>query len=191
MRAQSAAAARAGVETPCEPVGSVCGPVASFRALRQAVRTLAARRLPVIQTPPTEEAQALERSPSQWLVIGTAFILIAFLPLSLLGLWAGGSLARKFATSQEAALLMAASPVLLAYGLSTLGAGAAIGRFGLRARPFTAPAAGALAGALLVGFSTWKGAGPWPLLLAATFVFVGGGALWTALGARLGRKRRP
>jgi len=127
----------------------------------------------------------------QWLMLGTAFILIAFLPLSLLGLWAGGKLARRLAGSEETALLMAASPVLLAYALSTLGSGAVIGRFGLRARPSTAPLAGALAGALLVAFSMWKGAGPWPLLLGATLVFVGGGALWTALGARLGRKRRP
>ena len=80
--------------------------------------------------------------------------------------------------------------VLLAYAVAAGGAGAVVGRFGQRARSSTAPAGGALAGALLVLLASWKGAPGWPLLVAAATVFVGGGALFAALGARLGRKRR-
>ncbi|MGC4090369.1 MAG: hypothetical protein QM756_21320 [Polyangiaceae bacterium] len=145
----------------------------------------------MIQTPPSEDAEAQQRSHLQWIFIGALFSVVSFLPMSLIGLWLGGRLARRFTSSQETALLAATAPVLLAYAIAALGAGAVIGRFGLRARSWTAPAAGALGGTLLLGTSMAKGVGPWPLLLAAALVFVVGGALWSTFGARLGRTRRP
>ena len=149
------------------------------------------RRLPVIQTPPSEDAAALERSGLQWLLIGAAFTVVAFLPLSLVSLWIGSRLARRFATSEAWALLLAALPVLIAYALAAWGAGALVGRFGLRAQRGVPAASGALAGTVLVFFSLLKGAGPWQLVAGAALIFIGGGALYAALGARFGRKRRP
>jgi MFS family permease len=147
--------------------------------------------LPVIQSPPSEDADALERSGPKWLLIGAAFTIVAFLPLSLLSLWAGSRLARRFASSETAALLLAALPVLLAYAAAAWGAGAVIGRFGLRAQRAVPAASGALAGTSLVLLAVWRGAGPWQLVLGAACIFVGGGAMFAALGARFGRKRRP
>lgn len=149
------------------------------------------RRLPVIQTPASEDAPALERSGSAWLLIGAAFTVVSFLPLSLVALWLGGRMARAFAASQSAALLWAAAPVVLAYAIAAGGAGVMIGRFGLRAGRAIAAGAGALAGTCLVLFSLWKGQSSWPLALGAACVFIGGGAVFTLLGARIGKKRRP
>lgn len=88
-------------------------------------------------------------------------------------------------------MVLAALPVLLAYAVAAAGAGAVIGRFGQRAHRAVPAGAGALAGALLVGFSLLKGTGSLALLIGAACIFVGGGALFAALGASYGRKRRP
>lgn len=150
-----------------------------------------ARRLPVIQSPPSEDAAALERSGGQWLLIGAAFTVVTFLPLSIPALWAGSRLSRAFATTETAAIVLAAVPVLLGYSAAAWGAGAIIGRFGLRAHRTVPAASGALAGTFFVLFSLWKGAGPWQLTLGAACIFMGGGALAASLGGRFGRKRRP
>ena len=175
--------------TPCLNVGPGRAPVASFYWVRHVPAV--ARRLPVIQTPAGEDAAALSRSSPQWLVIGAAFAVVSFLPLSLVGLWVGSRLARRFAGSETAALVFAALPVLLAYAVAAAGAGAVIGRFGQRAHRSVPAGAGALAGTLLVGFSLLKGAGSLAIVLGAAAIFVGGGALFAALGATYGRKRRP
>ncbi|HET9932268.1 MAG TPA: hypothetical protein VFQ35_16305 [Polyangiaceae bacterium] len=150
-----------------------------------------ARRLPVIQSPPSDEAAALSRSSPQWLLIGAAFTVVTFLPLSLVGLWAGSRLARGLARSETAALGWAALPVLLAYVVAAAGAGAVVGRFGQRAHRAVPAGAGALGGALLVGFSLLKGVGSSAMAVGAACIFIGGGALFAALGASYGRKRRP
>ena len=48
---------------------------------------LVVRRLPVIQTPPSEDAEAQARSPWQWVLIGAGFTITFWLPLATLAAW--------------------------------------------------------------------------------------------------------
>lgn len=95
------------------------------------------------------------------------------------------------ASSETAALVLAALPVLIAYAVAAAGAGAVIGRFGQRAHRAVPAVAGAIAGAALVGFSVLKGVSSVALAVGAACIFVGGGAGFAALGAMYGRARRP
>jgi tRNA-(ms[2]io[6]A)-hydroxylase len=160
-----------------------------------------ARRLPVIQTPAGEDAEAAERPGWQWLLIGAAFELAIFLPLSLLSLPFGVWLARRSGApedgrvgehSPELAALLTGLPVLVAFALAAWAAGAVVGRFGLRAGPRTAPLAGALGALLLLLLALGRGGlGSFALLAALTAVLLAAGAGCAWLGARFGQRRRP
>lgn len=151
-----------------------------------------ARRLPVIQTPEGEDAEAAERPGWHWLLVGAAFAQAIFLPLSLLSLPLGVRLARRVEGSPGLAALLTGLPVFAAFALAAWAAGAVVGRFGLRAKPHTAPSAGALAALVLVLLVlTRGGAGSLPLLAALSAVMLGAGAGFAQLGARFGVRRRP
>jgi hypothetical protein len=149
------------------------------------------RRLPVLNVPTGEEAEAAERPPSQWVLIGALLEVSLFLPSSLLALWLGERLARSVGGSGASAAL-AALPVLLALGGSAWSAGAISARFGIRTRPLHQVAGGALGSIFIVGLSL-LGRVPWSfgLVAAAASLVIGVGAFCAWLGARYGLRRRP
>ena len=150
------------------------------------------RHLPVIQTPSGEDAEAAERPAWQWLLIGAAFVLAVFVPLSLLAAPLGVMLARRVSQAPLASAAISGAPVLGAFLLSAWAAGAVVGRFGLRAKRHTAPLSGALGGAALLGLVLLRGGfGGLAPLLSVSFVLLGLGAGLAWLGARFGVRRRP
>jgi hypothetical protein len=133
-----------------------------------------ARRLPVIQTPPSEDAEALARPPWQWVLIGGGFTVTLWLPLATLAAW----------THQRALIALS---FIIAATLS----GLLVGRFGPRARLGHVALAGALGGAIGFGLAILGGgAPPWPFALAAFVTLLGSGAAFAALGGYLMRRRR-
>ena len=74
------------------------------------------RRLPVIQTPPSEDAEAHARSPWKWVLIGAGFTITLWLPLATLAAWL------------ESRVLM-----MLSFIIAATVAGVLVGKFGLRA----------------------------------------------------------
>ena len=70
------------------------------------------RHLPVIQTPSGEDAEAAERPAWQWLLIGAAFVLAVFVPLSLLAAPLGVMLARRVSQAPLASAAISGAPVL-------------------------------------------------------------------------------
>lgn len=150
-----------------------------------------ARRLPVIQSQGGEDAEAAERPAWHWLLLGALFVLVVFLPTSMVGLWFGATLARGAAGSAGLGAFLAGAPVLLAFAFAAWAAGAVIGRFALRATPRTAPAAASLASvALLALFVARDSAFGWPLLTAMASLLVLAGASLAWAGARFGRRLR-
>jgi hypothetical protein len=160
------------------------------RELFAMVAAVAARRLPVIQTPAGEDADAAERPAWRWLIWGVVLTIVLFLPVSMLAVALGQRLARVTNGPAGASALIAGLPVLAAFAFAAWGAGAVVGRFGIRTTKRTAPAAGAIAALALVVF----GAAGWgaplvvALLLAVLLVLVGALLAW--FGARFGRRRR-
>lgn len=150
------------------------------------------RRLPVLQTTASEDAEAAERPVVYWVCVGGLFALVSFLPLSVLGLWLGTRLAVRFDASAAQSAFLAALPLMAAFGLASWGAGAVVGRFGGRASLGSAALAGAVGGVLTLGLAALGGAlQAWNVAAAAASALLGGGASFAALGARFGRARRP
>lgn len=149
------------------------------------------RRLPVVQTPASEDADAEARPAWQWVSIGAALLVVLFLPLSTVGLWVGTRLAPE-AGAGRGALLSVALPVFCAYAVAALSAGAFVGRFGRRAGPRHRALSGGLGGALILLLAGLGGAlTPWTVAFGATVVLIGAGAGFALLGARYGLSRRP
>jgi hypothetical protein len=148
-----------------------------------------ARRLPVLQTPKSgEDAEARARPAWQWVLITATLTLTSFLPLALLGTWAGSRIA--LGTSAQTGALWGALPVLAAFAIAAGFGGALLGRFSDRAGPRAATLGGALGGAFLFAIALLgRALSPWPVALAAGAVLVAGGGVFAALGARLGRPR--
>jgi hypothetical protein len=150
------------------------------------------RRLPVIQTSVGEDAEAAERPGWQWVLIGGAFVWAVFFPLSMLAVPLGVRLVRPEAQSFAVNALLAALPVLAVFALSAWAAGAVVGRFGLRAKRWAAPSAGALGAAAILALALLRGGlGGSVALIAMSVLLIGTGALFARLGARFGERRRP
>jgi MFS family permease len=133
-----------------------------------------ARRLPVIQTPPAEDAEALARPAWQWVLIGGGFTVTLWLPLATLAAW-----------TQNRAL------IALSFIIAATLSGLLVGRFGPRARLGHVALAGAVGGAM--GFMLailGGGAPPWPLALVAFATLLGSGAAFALLGGYVMRRRR-
>ncbi len=128
----------------------------------------------MIQTPPSEDAEALERPAWQWVLIGGGFTVTLWLPLATLAAWA------------ENRGLVALSFIIAA----TL-SGLLVGRFGPRARLGHVALAGAVGGAIGFGLALLGGGAlPWPLAVAALASLLGCGAAFALLGGYLIRRRR-
>ena len=132
------------------------------------------RRLPVVQTPPSEDAEAHARPPWHWVLIGAGFTITLWLPLATLTAWL------------ESSVLVALSFIIAA----TL-AGVLVGKFGLRASLGHVALAGLLGGA--VGFflaALGGGVDSWTTALATFAVLAATGAGFAAGGGWLGRRLR-
>jgi hypothetical protein len=147
---------------------------------------MAIRRLPVIQAPSGDDAEAASRPAWHWVLIGSGFVVTIFLPVVLLALAiARSSFASRWGTLPTLTGAAAGGSLALA---STL-AGYMVARFGFRGVRIAA-LAGALGafelwGLVLVGGgfgSIFEG-----LILFATLIPLGGG--FCALGARARRGR--
>lgn len=132
------------------------------------------RRLPVLQTPEGPDAEAEARPAWQWLLIAALWLVVMFLPLSILALW----------------LSHALPLVLVAFAISAWTAGAVVGRFGARAKRSTASLGGALGAVILVVITALGRVGPLVALLGAAVLMSALGALCAEFGARFGRRRR-
>jgi len=132
------------------------------------------RRLPVVQMPEGPDAEAEARPAWQWLLIAAVWLVVLFLPLSMLALWFGRPL----------------PGLLLACALSAWAAGAVVGRFGARAKRATAPLGAALGAVILIGIAALGRAAPLVILAGALIILASVGASLAELGARYGRRLR-
>lgn len=128
----------------------------------------------MVQSPPSEDAEALARPPWQWVLIGSGFTITLWLPLATLAAW-----------FQNRAL------VALSFMIAATLSGLLVGRFGPRARLGHVALGGAGGG--LVGFGlALLGGGelPWQFALTALATLLASGAACSALGGYLIRRRR-
>lgn len=165
------------------------------------------RRLPVIQTNSPDEGEP--RPPAQWVAIAAALALALWIPLVLLGFSLGHAVATRIAGVSDATQLASGAagatpaarvgiaaalivPALASLALACAGTGAIVGRFGGRARVREAVLGCTLAA--LVAWATSVSSGalrPWPVAAITALVLAGLAALFAALGARAGLRRRP
>lgn len=146
----------------------------------------------MLNAPTGEDAEAAERPPTQWMVIGALLVLTFFFPSSLLAVWIGERLATAIGLDGPSAAALAALPVILAFALSAWSAGALGGRFGLRTRERHGRLAGALGALGVLGLALVGASPPSPLVtLAAGTLLIALGVVSAGLGARYGIRRRP
>jgi len=144
---------------------------------------MATRRLPVIQEPTGDDAEAAARPAWHWVLIGSGMLVSMFMPLALAGLALGrtGVMVRGLG-----ALLAAGVAAGVAFALAATLAGYLMARFGPRTQPRHAAFAG-LAGAVeLWGLVLLSGGFQAAFLGVATlFMLSAVGAGFCALGAWL------
>lgn len=164
------------------------------------------RRLPVIQSSADEGEP---RPPTHWVAIAAALALALWAPLVLLALAAGRALAARVAGVDDVSKLSSAAaasspalraavaaalvvPVLGSLALACGGTGAIVGRFGGRAGAREAVLGCTLAALVAWGMSVSGGAlRPWPVAALTALLLGALAAVFAALGARAGRRRRP
>jgi hypothetical protein len=147
------------------------------------------RRLPVVQNPSPEDEVAERRPPWQWTLIGAGLAITIWLPLLAVALWVAARLGA--AASPGARIAATILPIVLAFGASTLAAGAMVGRFGGRSSEREALLSGALAAVVACVFAVLGGSTSAPAIAAAGGILVITGSVTAWLGARLGRRARP
>ena len=147
---------------------------------------MAARRLPVIQEPTGEDAEAAARPAWHWVLIGSGMLVTLFMPLALAALALGrtGLVVRWLGAVAAAGVAAAA-----AFALSAALAGYLLARFGPKTRRRHAAFAG-LAGAGEVWALVLLSGGFQAALLGASTLFMlfAVGAAFCALGAWLQRR---
>jgi len=144
---------------------------------------MATRRLPVIQEPAGEDAEAAARPAWHWVLIGSGLLVTIWTPFVLLAL----AVARKIsATGPGAAASLAAGT----FALASFTAGHLVARFGPRTRVWHAVFAGLAAAAEIWLLALLGGAFPSALLgLSALLSLSGLAAGFCALGAWLRRRK--
>lgn len=106
---------------------------------------MAMRRLPVIQEPAGEDAEAALRPAWQWVLIGSGLLVTIWTPTVAVSL----ALARRLASAADGAVGAGPAALLVAgtFALAALAAGYLVARFGPRARLRHAAGSGVLAAA--------------------------------------------
>jgi hypothetical protein len=145
------------------------------------------RRLPVLQDATTNDAQAAARPPWQWVAIGAGFTGVIWAPLAAFAAPLGFALATRSGHPAFGSL-----PGLVAYALASGLAGCLVGRFGGRSARREAALGGSFAALVVCALAVLPG-GAFSLIGAvAAFAALGPvGALFGALGARIGLRMRP
>ena len=163
------------------------------------------RRLPVLQNSAPEDAAAAERPKGQWIAIGAGFVFSFWLPLALVAVWLGRTLAGGIldpgdpeAVAQAGAGARAAYaaalvvPALLSFGFACWAGGAVVGRFGGSSGARESAWAATLAALLAAIVAALGGGfGSWPVAILTAMVLAGLGSLFGWLGGRWGLRRRP
>jgi hypothetical protein len=143
---------------------------------------MATRRLPVIQEPAGEDAEAAARPAWQWVLIGSGLLVTMWTPLAFVAM----PLAQRFGGGSLPASLAAVT-----FALSGLAAGYLVGRFGLRARTKHVVLSGFLAAAEIWLLALMGGAISSLLVGVSVFLplaVLGGGS--SALGSWLFRRKK-
>ncbi len=149
---------------------------------------MATRRLPVIQEPTGEDAEAAARPAWHWVIIGSGLLVTMFLPLGLAALALGRT---GFAVRWLGPVAAAGLAVGAAFALAAGIAGHLIARFGPRSKPRHAAFAGLAAGAELWFLVLLSGGFQAALLGASTFFMLCAlGAPFCMLGAWLHRRKK-
>lgn len=151
------------------------------------------RRLTVLQNQDTDDAAAARRPRWQWVLIGAGFVVTLFLPLSVLGVWLGSALSRALPRDASAALRigLGALPVAVSFLIACGGAGAAVGRFGGRAKTREAALSGALGAFVGWGLAALGGSlTPFIVAVTSLLVLVSLGAAAAFVGARITLPKR-
>jgi MFS family permease len=151
------------------------------------------RRLPVLQSTAPEDEENDARPAIHWVVLGAIATILGWLLLASVANWLLGALAAPPATPASVAVLVSVHAA--AFGVASFAAGLLVGRFGTKAEPRHAMAAGGVAATLGIAMSASQadglggaaGALAW-LLVLATLIALGAGAAF--MGDRVGRRRR-
>lgn len=152
---------------------------------------MATRRLPVIQEPTGDDAEAALRPAWQWVLIGSGLLVTIWTPCVALVMLIAGKVAAARAGSPPIGSSVAALLVAATFALSALAAGYLVARFGRRTQQKHRYLAG-----LAASFEIWVlvglGGGFDSALLAATeFVTISAlGASFCGLGGWLGRHKK-
>jgi hypothetical protein len=155
---------------------------------------MATRRLPVIQQPTGEDADAASRPAWQWVLIGSGLLVTIWAPLVGVALSVAGKFSVRRADGAAIGPEVAAGLAALTFALAALAAGYLVARFGPRTRRRHAVFAG-LAATAEIGVVAVLGGG-----ITSTSVWVGASALLAlsvlsagacALGALLARRKKP
>ncbi len=150
---------------------------------------MAIRRLPVIQEPTGDDAEAASRRGWQWVLIGSGLLVTIWMPFLVLAL----ILARKISEVRGAATGpgVAASLLAATFALSAVAAGYLVARFGQRTRPRHAILAGLLAAAEIWSLALLAGKGSSGQVGASAFLTLSAlAAAFCALGAWLHRRKK-
>lgn len=151
------------------------------------------RRLTVLQNQDTDDAAAARRPRWQWVLIGAGFVVTMFLPLAVVGVWLGSVLSRALSRGESGGLrvVLGVLPVALSFLIACGGAGAAVGRFGGRAKAREAALSGALGAFACWGFAALGGSlTPWVVAVTSLVVLATLGAAAAFLGALITLPKR-
>jgi len=148
---------------------------------------MATRRLPVIQEPTGDDAEAARRPAWHWVLIGSGMLVTLFMPLALAGL----ALARTGPVVRALGAVVAAGTAAGAtFALSAGITGHLMARFGPRTRGRHAALAGVLGACELWGLVLLSGGFQAAFLGASTLLMLSAlGAAFCALGAWLYRRK--
>jgi hypothetical protein len=151
---------------------------------------MAVRRLPVIQTPTGDDAEAAARPSWQWVLIGSGLLVTIWTPSVALALMT----ARKIAEARSGAAPgpgVAASLVAATFALSAVAAGYLVARFGQQTKLRHAVFAGLLAAGEIWFLALLGGAFNSGLVGASAFLSLSAlSAAFCALGAWLHRRKK-
>jgi hypothetical protein len=150
---------------------------------------MATRRLPVIQEPTGEDAEAAARPPWQWVLIGSGLLVTIWTPTVALVL----ALARKIAgPGGTPGPALAASLAAGTFGAASVAAGYLVARFGVRTRPRHAVFSGLVAALEIWVLALLGGAFPSALVgVSALLSLAALAAGFCAIGPVVARRRKP
>jgi hypothetical protein len=150
---------------------------------------MATRRLPVIQEPTGEDAEAAARPAWQWVLIGSGLLVTIWTPTVAVVL----ALARKIAgPGGTPGPALAASLVAVTFAAASVAAGYLVARFGVRTRPRHAVFTGLVAALEIWALALLGGAFSSALVGVSGLVSLAAlAAGFCAIGPVLARRRKP